>query len=100
MFSLIEETLNYTLTSNFWKSSKNWQSFEIKMTDMDSTWKPEDPFNFSHYIGVYARTSHVEDLILAFFHRGAGGASLSQFAPFRRLLPFPKFGPKTIEELA
>ena len=28
-----------------------------------STLKPEDPFNFSHFIGLHSHTSHVEDFI-------------------------------------
>ena len=30
---------------------------------MHSTLKPQDPFNFSHCIGVHARTLHVKDFI-------------------------------------
>ena len=30
---------------------------------MHSMLKPEDPFHFSHYIGVHAHTLHIEDLI-------------------------------------
>ena len=33
------------------------------MTEMRSTLKPEDPFNFSHCIGAGVRTLYIEDFI-------------------------------------
>ena len=30
---------------------------------MHSTLKTEDPFNFSHFIGLHAHISHIEDFI-------------------------------------
>ena len=33
------------------------------MTEMHSTLKLQDPFNFSHCIGVHVHTLHVEDFI-------------------------------------
>ena len=33
------------------------------MTEMHSALKSEDPFNFSHCVGVHARILHVEDFI-------------------------------------
>ena len=33
------------------------------MTEMHSTFKPADPFNFNHYIGVHSRGLHLKDFI-------------------------------------
>ena len=48
---------------NFWKSNKNWQSYKSWKTEIHSNLKPEDPFNFSHCIGLQEHALHVEDLI-------------------------------------
>ena len=63
MFSLTEEALTYTLTLNFWRSSKSCQSYESSKTEMHSTLEPQDPFNFNHCTGVQARTLHIKDFI-------------------------------------
>ena len=61
MFSLIDKTLGWTLTPNFWNQAQI--NYEEQKTEMQFASRPEDAFNFSQWIGVHASTLHVEDFI-------------------------------------